>query len=225
MADSSIQKFQRTVKPFLDHKNAYKEYKGEPTAGGVPQTEEREKIMAGQKFQKKLTDIPMAALGTAWNVPFGKTGWRYGKDNWILQSKADVAQRKAELQESKLYREKRDRGRDLAINLAETAKKRFEETGDQSKLDLAVQGINEIMANEGLNPQKDFVVVTPEVMDMRDNIGLFTNNPNPYPAIEATGYIGGGIYGGVKGEKLVTEKFLKGVRKGFKTSKGNWLAR
>ena len=57
MADSSIQKFQRTVKPFLDHKNAYKEYKGETTEGGVPQTEEREKIMAGREFQKKLTDI------------------------------------------------------------------------------------------------------------------------------------------------------------------------
>ena len=105
MADSSIQKFQRTVKPFLDHKNAYKEYKGETTEGGVPQTEEREKIMAGREFQKKLTDIPMAVVGSAWNIPFGKTGWRYGKDNWILQSKADVAQRKAELQESKLYRE------------------------------------------------------------------------------------------------------------------------
>ena len=149
MAQSSIEKFKSTVKPFLDHKNAYKEYKGETTEGGVPQTEAKEKIMKGREFQKKLTDIPMAALGTAWNVPFGKTGWRYGKDNWILQSKADVAQRKAELQESRLYREKRDRVRDLSLNMAETAKRRFEETGDESKLDLAVQGINEIMANEG----------------------------------------------------------------------------
>ena len=47
MAQSSIQKFQSTVKPFLDHKNAYKEYKGETTAGGVPQTEAKEKIMKG----------------------------------------------------------------------------------------------------------------------------------------------------------------------------------
>ena len=161
MADSSIHKFQRTVKPFLDHKNAYKEYKGETTEGGVPQTEEREKIMKGREFQKKLTDIPMAALGTVWNVPFGKTGWRYGKDNWILQSKADVAQRKAELKDAKQYRERRDRVRDNVLSIAETAKRRYEDTGDQSKLDLAVQGINEIMANEGLNPRKDFVVVTP----------------------------------------------------------------
>ena len=225
MAQSSIQKFQSTVKPFLDHKNAYKEYKGETTEGGVPQTEAKEKIMKGREFQKKITDVPMAALGSVWNIPFGKTGWRYGKDNWILQSKADVAQRKAELQESKLYREKRDRVRDLSLNIAETAKRRYEETGDESKLDLAVQGINEIMANEGLNPKTDFTVVSPEVMDMRDNIGLFTNNPNPYPAIEMTGYIGGGIYGSVKGEKLVRDKFFKGAAKGFGKSKGNWLAR
>ena len=225
MAQSSIQKFQSTVKPFLDHKNAYKKYKGETTEGGVPQTEAKEKIMKGREFQKKLTDVPMAALGTAWNIPFGKTGWRYGKDNWILQSKADVAQRKAELQESRLYREKRDRVRDQALLIADTAKRRFTETGDQSKLDLAVQGINEIMANEGLNPKTDFTVVSPEVLDMRDNIGLFTNNPNPYPAIEMTGYIGGGIYGSVKGEKLVRDKFFKGAAKGFGKSKGNWLAR
>ena len=74
MAQSSIEKFKSTVKPFLDHKNAYKEYKGETTEGGVPQTEAKEKIMKGREFQKKLTDIPMAAGGSVWNIPFGKTG-------------------------------------------------------------------------------------------------------------------------------------------------------
>ena len=53
--------------------------------------------MAGREFQKKITDVPMAAIGSAWNIPFGKTGWRYGKDNWILQSKQDKINRKTEL--------------------------------------------------------------------------------------------------------------------------------
>jgi len=228
MANESIKSFQQTVKPFLDHKNAYtaeKGFTGQTTEGGVPQSEAREKTMAGRAFQKKITDVPMAAIGSAWNIPFGKTGWRYGKDNWILQSKQDKINRKTELTNAKLYRERRDRVRDDILEMAEAGKLKYEKTGDEKYLNMVTQASNDILANEGLSAANDYIALTPEVQDMRDGIGLFTNNPNPYPAIEMTGYIGGGIYGSVKGEKLVRDKFLKGVSKGFAKSKGNWLAR
>ena len=224
MAESSIDKFKTTVKPFLEHKNAYNSYKSF-TEGGVPQDERMENITAVNKALKTVTDVPMAGLGTVWNIPFGKTGWRYGKDNWILQSKADKAQRKAELANYKNYRERRDRVRDDILEIATAGKKKYEETGDDKFLNIATQGINDMLGSEGLTPENDFVIVTPEMRDMRDGIGLFTNNPNPYPTIEAAGYIIGGGYGYVKGEKLVRDKFLKGVAKGFGKSKGNWLSR
>ena len=224
MAESAVNKFKSTVKPFLEHKEAYQGYKS-TTEGDVPQDERMENITAVNKALKTATDVPMAVLGSAWNIPFGNTGWRYGKDNWILQSKADKAQRKSELDNYKLYRERRDRVRDDILEIATAGKEKYEKTGDEKFLNIATQGINDMLGAEGLTPENDFVIVTPEMRDMRDGIGLFTNNPNPYPAIEVTGYIGGGIYGSVKGEKLVRDKFLKGVAKGFGKSKGNWLAR
>jgi len=224
MAESTINKFKSTVKPFLEHKEAYQGYKS-TTEGDVPQDERMENITAVNKAIKTGLDVPMAVLGTAWNVPFGNTGWRYGKDNWILQSKADKAQRKSELDNYKLYRERRDRVRDDILEIATAGKEKYEKTGDEKFLNIATQGINDMLGSEGLTPENDFVIVTPEMRDMRDGIGLFTNNPNPYPAIEATGYIGGGIYGSVKGQKLSTSNFIKGMAKTLPKTKGNWLGR
>ena len=224
----SVQAFNETVRPFFEHKNAYtaeKGFTGERTAEGLPQTEQREKILAGREAIKKVTDVPMAVLGSAWNIPFGNTGWRYGKDNWILQSKSDKELRKMELQNAKLYRERRDRVRDDILEIGYAAREKYLKTGDSKFLDLAVSATNDLLSNEGLTPENDYVVLTPEVQDMRDGIGLFTNNPNPYPAVEASMYIGGGIAGSVKGEKLVRDKFLKGAAKSFAKSKGNWFAR
>ena len=197
---SSVQAFNETVRPFFEHKNAYtaeKGFTGNVSAEGLPQTEEREKIIAGREAIKTVTDVPMAVLGSAWNIPFGKTGWRYGKDNWILQSKADVELRKTELQNAKNYRERRDRVRDNILKISYAARDKYLKTGDNKFLDLAVQATNDILSNEGLTPENDYVILTPEVQDLRDGIGLFTNNPNPYPAIEASMYIGGGIAGSI----------------------------
>ncbi len=224
----SVQAFNETVRPFFEHKNAYtaeKGFTGERTAEGLPQTEQREKIIAGREAIKTVTDVPMAVLGSAWNIPFGNTGWRYGKDNWILQSKSDKELRKMELQNAKNYRERRDRVRDDILEISYAARDKYLKTGDSKFLDLAVQATNDLLSNEGLTPENDYVVLTPEVQDMRDGIGLFTNNPNPYPAVESSMYIGGGIAGAVKGEKLVRDKFLKGAAKSFAKSKGNWFAR
>jgi len=224
----SVQAFNETVRPFFEHKNAYtaeKGFTGERTAEGLPQTEERQRTMTGRAAIKKVTDVPMAILGSAWNIPFGNTGWRYGKDNWILQSKSDIELRKMELQNAKNYRERRDRVRDDILEISYAARDKYLKTGDSKFLDLAVQATNDLLSNEGLTPENDYVILTPEVMDMRDGIGFFTNNPNPYPAVEASMYITGGIAGSVKGEKLVRDKFLKNAAKSFAKSKGNWFAR
>ena len=224
----SVQAFNETVRPFFEHKNAYtaeKGFTGEKTAEGLPQTEQRQRTMTGRAAIKKVTDVPMAVLGSAWNIPFGNTGWRYGKDNWILQSKSDKELRKMELQNAKNYRERRDRVRDDILEIGYAAREKYLKTGDSKFLDLAVQATNDLLSNEGLTPENDYVILTPEVQDMRDGIGFFTNNPNPYPAVEASMYITGGIAGSVKGEKLVRDKFLKGAAKSFAKSKGNWFAR
>ena len=106
---SSTQAYNEAIKPFIDHKNAYQKYKGTPTAGDIPRTESQEKIEAGQKWQKEwLVDPLTAGPAALWNLGFKDTGWEAGKNNWLLQSKADKAQRKAELEQSKLYRKKRD---------------------------------------------------------------------------------------------------------------------
>jgi len=41
---SSARAFNESIKPFIDHKNAYQEYKGTTTKGGIPQTEAQERL-------------------------------------------------------------------------------------------------------------------------------------------------------------------------------------
>ncbi|PTD93931.1 hypothetical protein C9439_05150, partial [archaeon SCG-AAA382B04] len=71
MADrklSSSEVFNQAVKPFIDHKNAYQDYKGTTTKGDIPRTEAQEKIEAGQKWQKKyMWDVPTAIPSAIWN--------------------------------------------------------------------------------------------------------------------------------------------------------------
>ena len=222
---SPIENFQSVIQPILDHKNAYQDYKGTTTAGGIPRTEAQEKTEAGRKWQKEYIVDPLKApFQAAWNIPFGDTRLRAGKENWIIQSKADVAERKAELDNYRLYREKRDRVRDMILEMAQAGKEKYEKTGEKKYLDMVTQGALDIMSNENLKFE-DFTTVDPEVLALRDGAGLFSNQPNPYPVLEDAAKIGLGTYGMIKGEKLMTKHFLKGMKVGFKHSKGNWLKR
>ena len=222
---SEIENFKSVLKPLVDHKNAYQEYKGTTTEGGIPRTPEQEKIEAGQKWQKKYMVDPLTAVPSAlWNIPFGNTKLRAGKQNWIIQSKADVAQRKDELENFRLYREKRDRVRDQILEMADAGKKKYIATGDKKYLDLVSQTALDMMSNENLKFD-DFTTVDPEVLALRDGTGLFSNQPNPYPVLEGYAKFGLGTYGMIKGDKLVVKNFLKGAKTGFKHSKGNWLKR
>ena len=205
---SSTKAYNEAIKPFIDHKNAYQNYKGTTTSGGIPRTEEQEKIEAGQKWQKEWLVDPLTAGPSAlWNLKFKDTGWEAGKNNWLLQSKADKAQRKAELDNFKLYRKKRDDVRNMILEMAEAGKEKYEKTGDEKYLNLVTQGVSDMLNSSGLQ-YKDFVTVDPEVFDMRDGSMLFSNQPNPYPILEAYGYMGAGTYGAIKGEKLMRDKFF-----------------
>tara|TARA_R100000700_G_C3179389_1_gene155777 strand:- start:3020 stop:6388 length:3369 start_codon:yes stop_codon:yes gene_type:complete len=223
---SSTQAYNEAIKPFIDHKNAYQEYKGTTTEGGIPRKESQEKIEAGQKWQKEWLVDPLTAVPSAlWNLGFKDTGWEAGKNNWLLQSKADKAQRKDELNNFKIYRQKRDDVRNMILEMAEAGKEKYEKTGDEKYLNLVTQGVSDMLNSSGLQ-YKDFVTVDPEVFDMRDGSMLFSNQPNPYPILEAYGYIGAGTYGAIKGEKLMSNKFLKtGYGKKYPKGKLGYLAR
>ena len=117
---TSQQAFNEAIQPFVDHKNAYQEYKGTRTEGDIPRTEAQEKVEAGRKWQKKVIVDPLQApFQFAWNLATPHS-WRKGKENWIIQNKADVAARKTELENLRLHREKRDKTRDMIIAVSYT---------------------------------------------------------------------------------------------------------
>ena len=221
---TSSQAFNESIKPFIDHKNAYQDYKGTTTAGGIPRTIEQEKTEAGRKWQKKVIVDPLQApFQAAWNFVTPHS-WRKGKENWIIQSKADVAQRKSELADLAAHRKKRDTTRDMIIEMAAAAKDKYESTGDKKYLDIASQGVTDILNSEGLQ-MKDFITVDPEVFALRDGSGLYSTNPNPYPVIENSMWFTGGVLGSIKGEKLASKKFLKNSSVMSRYSKGPWMTR
>jgi len=221
---SSARAFNESIKPFIDHKNAYQEYKGTTTKGGIPQTEAQEKTAAGRKWQKDyIVDPLQAPFQGVWNL-LTPHAWRKGKENWIIQEKADVAARKTELKNLRIHRENRDKTRDMIIEIAEKAQKKYEKTGDKKVLDIATQGVTDILNSAGLQ-MKDFIVVDPEVIALRDGAGLFSTNPNPYPVIENSMWFTGGVLGSIKGEKLMSQKFLKSNSLSSRYSKGPWMAR
>ena len=122
---TSQQAFNEAIQPFVDHKNAYQEYKGTTTKGGIPQTEAQEKTAAGRKWQKDyIVDPLQAPFQGAWNF-LTPHAWRKGKENWIIQNKADVELRKTELDNLRIHREKRDKTRDMIIEIAEKAQKKY----------------------------------------------------------------------------------------------------
>ena len=112
--------------------------------------------------------------------------------------------------------------------MADTAQKRFKETGDPKYLDAVVQAKNDIFAANNITDD-NFVTISPDMWGMVDEAGMFSNSPNPYPVIENLAKFGGGWYGMVKGEKLMNkhfvEKFMKDMKKGGRNSKKAFLMR
>ena len=247
-ASEKVDVFNRAIKPLEEHKKQFQSGKFEGTGmkdedifaftdEGIPVTEAQQKTLAGRKFLKKaVVDPALAIPRTLWNV-FTPEAWHKGygqpfgfetKYDQIGGNRVDVDQRKSELEQAKLYRATQGRVRDDILMLADTARSRFMETGDTKYLDAVVQAKNDIFAAQNITDD-NFVTIGNEVWGLRDEMGLFTNSPDPYPVIEGLEKMGLGMYGMIKGEKLVNkhfvEKFLKGAAKGGRQSKGPWLAR
>ena len=242
-SSEKVDVFNKAMSPLESHKKQFQSGKFEGTGmkdetissyteGAIPQTEAQEKVAAGSEFLKKAVVDPALILPrTAWNFfapkawekplgePFGFTtpGTRVQQD-----------QRKAELEHAKLYRAATGKIRDDVLMLADTAQKRFLETGDTKYLDAVVQAKEDIFNAHNITDD-NFVTISPDMWGLVDEAGLFTNSPNPYPVIENMASFGGGWYGMVKGEKMMNkhfvEKFLKETKKGGGGSKKRWLAR
>ena len=101
------------------------------TDGNIPQTQAQEKIAKGRQFQKDYIVDPLTAIpALAWNA-IAPEGWRAGRENWLINSKADIAQRRSELDQMKLYREKRDMTGNMIIDMAKAAKEKYTSTGEK----------------------------------------------------------------------------------------------
>jgi hypothetical protein len=247
-ASEKVDVFNKAIRPLEEHKKQFQSGKFEGTGmkdedifaftdEGIPVTEAQQKTLKGREWQKKaIVDPALAIPRTLWNV-FTPEAWHKGygqpfgletKYDQIGGKRVDVDQRKSELEQAKLYRATQGRVRDDILMLADTARSRFMETGDTKYLDAVVQAKNDIFAAQNVTDD-NFVTIGNEVWGLRDEMGLFTNSPDPYPVIEGLEKMGLGWYGMIKGEKLINkhfvEKFLKGAAKGGRQSKGPWLAR
>ena len=242
-SSEKVEVFNKAMSPLESHRDQFKSGKFEGTGmkdeiissfteGEIPQTEAQEKTATREKFLKKAVYDPALVLPrTAWNFltpkawnkplgePFGFTtpGTRVQQD-----------QRKAELEQMKLYRASQGKVRDDVLMLADTAKERFKKTGDTKYLDAVVQAKNDIFNAHNMTDD-NFVTISPNMWGLVDEAGFFTNSPDPHPMIENMAKFGGGWYGMVKGEKMMNkhfvEKFLKDMKKGGGGSKRRWLAR
>ena len=67
MADkklSSSEVFNQAVKPFIDHKNAYQDYKGTKTEGDIPRTEQQEIIAIAIAIARVIATAMAIAIAT-----------------------------------------------------------------------------------------------------------------------------------------------------------------
>ena len=242
-AKEKVAVFNKAMSPLESHKKQFKSGKFEGTGmkdeiitsvteGGIPQTEAQEKTTAGAKFLKKaIVDPALMAPRAAFNF-FAPKAWEknYGEPFGITTpgTRVEQDQKKAELQQAKLYRAAQTKVRDDVLMMADVAQKRFKETGDTKYLDAVVQAKNDIFAAHNITDD-NFVTISNNMWGMVDDAGLFTSSPDPYPVIEGMAKFGLGYKGMVKGEKLMNkhfvEKFMKDMKKGKGHNKKAWLAR
>ena len=187
---------------------------------GIPMTE-AQSIIAGN--QKWATDLPLAPFQVLGNAIM--PGQPFGQSNPWLMSEEDKKIQEAREINSAAYMKRKDDVRDMIATILDKAQKRYEETGDEKYKEMALNSKQEILAAAGLT-DSDFLPVNADTYRLYDEFGLFTNNPNPYPMVEAAGYFGAGIKGfnyGWNGGLI--KKFFKGAGQGFAKGKGGWLGR
>ena len=156
---------------------------------GIPMTEAQSIIAKNQKFATDLPLAPFQMLGNAL-LP----GQPFGKNNPWLMSAEDKAIQEARESSSMAYIKNKDMVRDQLATIFDKAQKKYDDTGDDKYLQIALQAKNDIMASAGLS-DADFLPVGADTYQLYDEFGLFTNNPNPYPMLEAGMYFAGGVKG------------------------------
>ena len=191
---------------------------------GIPMTEAQSIIAKNQKW---ATDLPLAPFQMIGNAPFQVFGFDgpFGKSNPWLMSEEDKKIQEAREINSAAYIKRKENVKDQLATIFDKAQKRYEETGDEKYHKMALQAKNDILGAAGLT-DADFLPVGADTYRLYDEFGLFTNEPNPYPMVEAAGYFGAGVKGfnyGWNGGLI--KKFFKGAGKGFAKGKGGWLGR
>ena len=194
------------------------------TDGEIPYTQTQDKIKKQNEFFDPYVDFLTAAPTAAFNAVTPES-WRKGQTNRFIQTKEDIAQQKALQEQDRFFRLRNDRVKNNLFKIATTAKNKYIQTGDSKFLDLAVDAKNKIFSAEGVTDETFAQPGTEEFRGMRDSAGLFTNSPDPLPIVELHAKILGGGAGSYYGDRTVQKNFLKGVEKGAKGSKGNWLKR
>ena len=235
-ASEKVEIFNKSMKPLEAHQKQFKSgkfagtgMKDEKIVGytdeGIPVTEAQQKALAGREWQKKYIADPALMIPRAAFNMLAPERWQkgYGQPfGFETASQEEIDQRKSELEEFKIYRAAQGKVRDDILMLAETAKNRFKETGDTKYLDAVVQAKNDIFTANNITDD-NFVTISPDVWGMRDEMGFFSNSPEPYPIIEGLGKGLLGWQGMNIGMKMVNkhyvEKFLKGAAKGANSKK------
>ena len=191
---------------------------------GIPITKAQE-IAAKNQFL--ATDTPMAPFQKLGNLLL--PGQPFGKSNPWLMSEEDKKIQQAREVNSAAYMKRKDQVKDQLATIFDMAQKRVEETDDPSRKEefqqMALQAKTDILAASGLT-DADFLPVGADTYRLYDEFGLFTNEPNPYPMVEAGMYFVGGVKGfnyGWNGGLI--KKFLKGAGKGAVKGKGGWVGR
>jgi hypothetical protein len=195
---------------------------------GIPVTGAQDIIQRNQPY---ATDAPLAPFQALGNVLL--PGQPFGKQNrWLMNAEQKKIHEARQL-ESQAYMKKKDEVRDRLGIIFDKAQKRIEETDDPAKKDeyrkMVLRAKNDILAASGLT-EADFAPVSAQTYSLYDEAGLFTTAPNPYPVVEAAGYMGLGTYGSIKGFNKgvnlgLVKKFMQGAGKGFVKGKGGFWGR
>ena len=189
------------------------------TEGDIPISEAERIIRENQERMKAVTG------------PIGKVLRSLSQVyvNPLLPEKFEIdtneeaeAKRNAEMQKSKLWREKRDSVKKDVAGILASAKDMYKKTGNEEVLHAGKATIDNILNQSNLtyldlNPQ-----ISPSSYILRDDAGLWTSSPNPYPQVEYISEALGGLFGMNKGysfgEALLTKKFIKNLSKDITTA-------
>ena len=221
-----INKYQKSVFDNMPKGDGPRDKKFTTTSEtGIPITESQDIIQGNQAI---ATDLPLAPFQVIGNALM--PGQPFGKKNRFLQNEEQKKIYEAKVMEAQAYTARKEQVSSQLATIFDKADKRFKETGDTKYQQMALQAKNEIFSAAGFT-DGDFLPVGADTYQQYDEFGLFTNQPNPYPMINALGEGVIGTVGAVKGFNMtkpgfgLVKKVAEGMAKGFIKGKGGWATR